>query len=390
MRINYTDAQWYCSTDSRFYPGTLSVTDGVITALTPKGELPPAAERTESLKGRLVIPGLVDVHTHGCMGSDFSSADGAGMRAMARAYAARGVTALMPTLASAPLSRMKTAVELIAGLREAGTGGARFLGVHLEGRYLNPAKRGAHAAELLTPLDPDELEELLFRACPPPAHVTAAYELDPTGQFLARVLSLGGTAGLAHTCADYDETMAAIEGGLTSVSHLFNTMHPLHHREPGPVCAALTTDVYTEVICDGRHVHPGMVRLAYAAKKRGRFVLVTDSMEATGMGDGEYRIAGMPVTVKDGEARTHDGALAGSLLHLMDGVHNLVRFAGITFGEAVLCATRAPADMVGCSTVGDLLPGRMADFLVLDTDDPCALTPGIAGVYLGGLPLHEA
>ena len=108
------------------------------------------------------------------------------------------------------------------------------------------------------------------------------------------------------------------------------------------------------------------------------------------MGDGEYRIAGMPVTVKDGEARTHEGALAGSLLHLMDGVHNLVRFAGITFGEAVLCATRAPADMVGCSTVGDLLPGRMADFLVLDTDDPYALTPGIVDVYLGGLPMHEA
>lgn len=390
MRINFTDAQWYCSADGRFYPGTLSVTDGVITALTPAGEIPPAAEETLFLGGRLVIPGLVDVHTHGCMGGDFTSADAEEMRVMARAYADRGVTALMPTLASAPLPRMKEAVEEIVALRESGTGGARFLGVHLEGRYLHPDRRGAHAPELLVPLDPDEMEDLLFRVCPPPAHVTAAYELDPTGQFLARVLSLGGTAGLAHTCADYDETMSAIERGLTSVSHLFNTMHSLHHREPGPVCAALTTDVYTEVICDGCHVHPGMVRLAYTAKKRGRFVLVTDSMEATGMGDGEYRIAGMPVTVKDGEARTHDGALAGSLLHLMDGVHNLVRFAGITFGEAVLCATRAPADMVGCSTVGDLLPGRMADFLVLDTDDPCTVSPGIDAVYLGGEPIHQA
>ena len=390
MQIRFTDALWYCSTDGSFSPGTLSVEDGVITAFTPEGETPPEAEQILSLGGRLVIPGLVDVHTHGCMGRDFSSANEAEMRAMARAYAARGVTSLMPTLASSPLPRMKEAVEQIAVLREAGTGGARFLGVHLEGRYLHPHRRGAHAAELLAPLDPDEMEDLLFRFCPPPAHVTAAYELDPTGQFLARVLSLGGTAGLAHTCADYDETMAVIERGLTSVSHLFNTMHSLHHRDPGPVCAALITDVYTEVICDGRHVHPGMVRMAYAAKKRGRFVLVTDSMEAAGMGDGEYRIAGMPVTVKDGEARTHEGALAGSLLHLMDGVHNLVRFAGITFGEAVLCATRAPADMVGCSTVGDLLPGRMADFLVLDTDDPYALTPGIVDVYLGGLPMHEA
>ena len=390
MRINFTGAQWYCSADGCFYPGTLSVTDGVITALTPAGEIPPAAGQSVSLGGRLVIPGLVDVHTHGCMGGDFTSADAAGMRAMARAYASCGVTALMPTLASAPYSRMKEAARQIAALREAGTCGARFLGVHLEGRYLHPDRRGAHAVELLAPLDPDEMEDLLFHVCPPPAHVTAAYELDPTGQFLARVLFLGGTAGLAHTCADYDETMAAIEGGLTSVSHLFNTMHSLHHREPGPVCAALTTDVYTEVICDGYHVHPGMVRLAYAAKARGRFVLVTDSMEAAGMGDGEYSIAGMPVTVKDGVARTHDGALAGSLLHLMDGVRNLVRFAGITFGEAVLCATRAPADMVGCSTVGDLLPGRMADFLVLDTDDPCAMSPGIDEVYLGGEPIHQA
>lgn len=303
---------------------------------------------------------------------------------MAASYAKSGVTALMPTLASASPDRLRSSSAKIASLRANGTGGARFLGTHLEGRYLNPAKRGAHAPELLAPLDPDELESVVFRMCPPPVHVSAALELDKSGEFLARILALDGTAGLAHTAATFDEAMTAIERGVTSFTHLFNAMSPLHHRDPGPICAALTTDAYVELICDGLHVHPQMVRLAYQAKKRGKFVLITDSMEATGAPEGEYTIAGMPVTVKDGRAMTHDGALAGSLLSLFDGVTNLVRFAGIPFGEALLCATRAPADMLGVDTVGDLLPGRMGDFLVLDSRDPSPEMPAMAEVWLGG------
>ncbi len=381
MQIQFTDALLYDSATGGFRPGGMTVADGRIIGLTAAGASAPAADRIVSLGGRRVAPGLVDVHTHGRAGHDFTTADEAAMRTMAASYARSGVTALMPTLASAPVDDLKTSSAMIAGLRDGGTDGARFLGVHLEGRYLNPGKRGAHAPDLIAPLDPDELEAVVFRMCPPPVHVSAALELDESGDFLARIRALGGTAGLAHTAATFDEAMTAIERGVTSFTHLFNTMPPLHHRDPGPVCAALTTDAYVELICDGLHLHPRMVRMAYAAKKRGRFVLITDSMEATGMGDGEYGIAGQPVIVKDGKALTLDGAMAGSTLSLFDAVNNLAAFADIPFGEALLCATRAPADMLGIDTVGDLLPGRMADFLVLDDAD----VPSIDEVWLGGV-----
>lgn len=386
MRIQFTDALIYDSAAGTFPAGTLTIDDGdgKIVAVTRGCAPAPAADRVVSLGGRLVAPGLVDVHTHGRAGYDFTTADEAKMLAMAASYAGSGVTALMPTLASAPVDDLKKAVSLIAAWREGDTHAARFLGVHLEGRYLNVAKRGAHSPNLIAPLDPDELEAVVFRMCPPPVHVSAAFELDENGKFLDRVLRLGGTAGLAHTAATFDQAMDALARGVTSFTHLFNAMPPLHHRDPGPVCAALTTDAYVELICDGLHLHPCMVRMAYAAKRRGRFVLITDSMEATGMGDGEYSIAGQPVTVKDGRALTADGALAGSTLSLFDGVTNLASFAGIPFGEALLCATRAPADMVGVDTVGDLLPGRMGDFLVLDSREPNPSTPKIAEVWLGG------
>ena len=381
MRTQFIDGFFYDSSSCTFFRGTLTATDGKILSLTPAGEPTPEAEQIISLGGRSVVPGLIDVHTHGRAGHDFAAADTAAMRDMAASYARSGVTALMPTLASAPKDELIAASARIADLRRQGTGSARFLGTHLEGRYLNLAKRGAHAAELLAPLDPDELEEILFRPCPPPAHVSAAYELDADGAFLARVLSCGGTAGLAHTAATYDETVRLLKAGVVSFSHLFNAMPPLHHRDPGPVCAALTTDSFAELICDGLHLHPAMVRMAYAAKGHRRTVLVSDSMEATGMPDGNYSIAGQPVTVRDGRALTGDGALAGSTLSLFDGVKNLAAFADIPFAEALYCATRAPADMLGLAHVGDLLPGRMADFLVLDSLDT---QPHIAEVWLGG------
>ncbi len=379
MQIQFTDARIYDSAAGEFIPGTMTVADGRITSVT-HGELSPTARVTVSLGGRRVAPGLIDVHTHGRAGYDFSTADEAGMRAMAASYLASGVTSLMPTLASAPTDALSASSAMIARLRDGGTGGARFLGTHLEGRYLNPAKRGAHAPELIAPLDGDELERVVFRMCPPPVHVSAAFELDADGAFLARIGQLGGTAGLAHTAATFDEAMLALDRGLTSFTHLFNTMPPLHHRDPGPICAGLTTDAYVELICDGLHLHPRMVRLAYRAKRRGRFVLITDSMEATGAGDGEYSIAGQPVTVKNGKALTHDGALAGSTLSLFDAVCNLAAFADIPFGEALLCATRAPADMLGVDHVGDLLPGRLADFLVLDDGEVTAIDE----IWLGG------
>lgn len=362
----------------RRLPGAVYVEDGMIVGVYAKGELPDVAPDTEVVDGcgMYLAPGLVDMHTHGIAGGDFISASPEKLTEMARAYLRGGVTSVMPTLASAPLPVMQEAIERICAVMDNGTDCGIFRGVHMEGRYLSPAKRGAHAPHLLAELAPDELETLIAPV-KGAVHVSAAFELDASGEFAARALSKGATLGLAHTTATYAQAKLAVERGVSSFTHLFNAMPPLHHRDGGAVCAAFDSDAYAELIADGVHVSPEMVALAYRNKKE-RLVLITDSMEATDCADGEYSIAGMPVTVKDGKAVTHDGAIAGSTLHLLDGVKNLAAFAGIPFEQALYNATLAPAKSLGLDTVGEITPGKRADMILLDE------THTVKGVFVGG------
>ncbi len=317
--------------------------------------------------GRLVIPGLVDIHTHGRAGGDFGTAAGDDLIRVAQSYLASGVTTVLPTLASAPLSELYAALDRISALAASGTLRLPYIaGIHLEGRYLNPNKRGAHAPELLAPLDPDELGTLLARI-PGARHITAALELDESGDFLRRALDMGATVGLGHTAADYRTATSLLGRGVSAMTHLYNAMQPLHHRDGGAVAAGLLSDKAScELICDGFHIAPEMVRLTYTLAG-DRTVLITDSMEATGCPDGEYAIAGMPVTVRNGQARTHDGAIAGSTLSMWQAVQNLRDFADISFEDALFAATLAPAREVGLEReLGSLEVGKRADLLVLD------------------------
>ena len=365
MNLFFENVNVYHSGSMRFLPGAVYVEDGLIRGVFAAGDAMPDAEAATVVDGRgmYLAPGLVDMHTHGIVGGDFITADGAKLAEMARAYLRGGVTSVMPTLASATVSDMQAAIARINAADDCGV----FCGVHFEGRYLNPAKRGAHAPGLLSGLDPDELEGLICNVCGA-VHVSAAFELDEDGTFAARALSKGATLGLAHTTATYAQAKQAIARGVRSFTHLFNAMPPLHHRDGGAVCAAFDSDAYAELIVDGVHVSPEMVALAYRNKKE-QLVLITDSMEATDCADGEYSIAGMPVTVKDGKAVTHDGAIAGSTLHLMDGVRNLASFAGIPFETALYAATMAPAKSLGIDgEVGEIAAGKRADLLLLDSD----------------------
>lgn len=369
MNLLIKNVNVYHSDSMRFVPGALYASGDLIKGVYPEGdalpEIPDA--RVVDGGGRYLVPGLVDTHTHGIAGGDFISASQEKMAEMARAYLRGGVTSVMPTLASAPLEDMVAAVKRITEMMRAGTDLGAFCGVHLEGRYLNAAKRGAHAPALLASLEAKELDVLIGEA-EGAVHVSAAFELDEDGAFAARALSLGATLGLAHTTATYAQAKLAISRGVNNFTHLFNAMPPLHHRDGGAVCAAFDSDVFAELIVDGVHVSPEMVALAYRNKKQ-QLVLITDSMEATDCADGEYSIAGMPVTVKDGKAVTHDGAIAGSTLHLLDGVKNLAAFANIPFEQALYCATAAPAKAMGLDAViGSLECGKRADMLLLDED----------------------
>lgn len=369
MKLLLKNVNVYHSGSMRFLAGAVYAEDGVICGVYPEGETLPDAADAQVIdgEGMYLAPGLVDMHTHGITGGDFLTAAPDKLAEMARAYLRSGVTSVMPTLASGTLDEMQMAVSHISDIMGSGKDSGVFCGVHLEGRYLNPAKRGAHAPHLLAAPDPDELEKMLDGARGA-VHVSAAFELDADGAFAARALSLGATLGLAHTTADYAQAKLAISRGVSCFTHLFNAMPPLHHRDGGAVCAAFDSDAYAELIVDGVHVSPEMVALAYRNKKE-KLVLITDSMEATDCADGEYSIAGMPVTVKNGRAVTHDGAIAGSTLHLLDGVRNLAAFAGIPFGQALYAATAAPAKAIGLDAeIGDVAPGKRADLLLLDGD----------------------
>ncbi len=317
-------------------------------------------ENAVDMGGALIIPGLIDVHTHGRGGFDFISATVTEMKEMRRLYAAKGVTTVVPTLASDTLENM---LDAVSRAKEAG-----FRAVHMEGRYLNPERRGAHHVSLLAPLS--EREAILFaeRAGNMKLHVTAAYELDRDGKFLSALLAHGATAGLGHTDADFETAMSLVARGVRSFTHLFNTMPPIHHRRGGAVMAGLLSDAYTEIICDGFHLAPETVSLVGKVKSPEKVVLITDSMEGTGCPDGNYSIAGNPVCLRGGKAYTLDGAIAGSTLELLDAVENYSAFRKIPFAGAVSCATSNPAAMIGLDDVGCIAPGKRADFLVLAGD----------------------
>ena len=334
-------------------------------------------------EGMYIMPGLVDVHTHGRAGYDFNTANADDCRIMRKAYASVGTTTVMATLASATYDSLVESIDASGRNRAAEGGMATFQGTHLEGRYINPKRRGAHHESLLFPLDKEELKGFINRMLPLPVHISAAAELDGGEEFVKTARALGATFGLAHSDATYDEAMKAVEWGVVSFTHTFNTMRPLHHREPGNIAASLMCDsAYSELICDGEHIHPIMIKLARRTKPADKIVLITDSLEAAGCSDGEYFIAGLPVIVKNGRATNTEGALAGSTLDLFTALKNYMKFTGKTLEEAIPCATSNPAAMVGISDIcGSIKEGLRADFIMIKDKN----SPAIESVWTCGV-----
>jgi N-acetylglucosamine-6-phosphate deacetylase len=309
----------------------------------------------------VAVPGFVDLHVHGYAGVDFAAADANAYRRAGAVMLASGVTAFQPTFVTAPED------ELVASLREVPSGdvGPRMLGVHLEGPFLSPLRLGMHPA--LAQRSPElELLARLLEAGPV-THVTLAPELDGALELVDALADAGVVAACGHTDATAEEARAAFGRGATHVTHLFNAMRPFAHRDPGIAGAALVRDdVTVELILDGRHVSDEAALVAWRSA-RGRVVLVTDGMAATGAGDGTWRMGPVAVEVRDGVVRTRDGVLAGSVLTMRDAIRNAVRL-GVAFEEAVDAATRVPARAARRPDVGTLTAGARADVVVLDGD----------------------
>ena len=366
------------NTDSASFINADILTDGTKIISVKENIDRDSADEVIGCAGKYIIPGLVDVHTHGRVGHDFNSITASDIAEMRASYAATGTTTFMATLASAPIDALYESAKTINDSRDVTPGTATVAGTHLEGRYLAPDCRGAHATELLAPLDGDEAGKLVDAMLPLPVHVSAALELADES-FYKAVLSRGATLGMAHSNATYDEAMHALDMGAVSFTHTFNAMRKIHHREPGNISASMLSDAYSEVICDGEHVHPAMVSMMDRLKPYGKLVLITDSMEGAGCPDGEYSIAGLPVFVKNGRAVNSDGALAGSTLDLFTALKNYMRFCSRTLEEAIPTATSNPAAMIGADKVcGKIEDGMRADFIILDSKENMNIVTVIA------------
>lgn len=315
-----------------------------------------------------VIPGLIDLHFHGCVGYDFCDGTQEAIDAIARHEASRGVTAICPATMTYPESVLGPIMDAAAAY-EAKRDGAALVGINMEGPYLSPDNIGAQNPAYLHLPDEAMFWRLQERSGNLIKLVDVAPEVDGALNFIQAVAP-NVRVSIAHTQADYSTTCKAIEAGARQMTHLCNAMPPLHHRKPGPIGAAFDhPEVTPELIADGVHIHPSMVRLLFAAFGDERVILISDSMMATGLEDGEYALGGQDVTVRGNVATLHDGTIAGSATDLMACVRVAVRDMGIPLESAVRAASVNPARALGLEGErGSIEVGKIADAVVLAED----------------------
>lgn len=365
--------------DGRFVRGGFSVENGRFAHVLE--DVPGPAE---DLDGALVIPGLVDIHVHGCAGADFSDGDYAGLVRMARYLARRGVTSFAPASMTLPYDALDKAFHAAARLhREGLADGARLMGIQMEGPFLSREKRGSQNPAYLRLPDWDRFLRLYDAAEGLLRIVDVAPELPGAVEFTRRA-SEKCRVSVAHTAAGYDQAAAVFDAGATHLTHLFNAMSGIHHRHPGPIGAASEREnVTAELICDGIHVHPSAVRMAFRLFP-GRICLISDALRCCGMADGSYSLGGQEILLSGGVARLTGGAIAGSAADLYQCMRQAVSF-GIPREQAVWAATALPARVIGReSETGAIADGRAADFVICGGE----LEP--EAVYLGGKRLEQS
>ena len=381
----FTDARLVGTPDPVSGPGWLATSAGSIAGFgrgTP-GDALRAGRTVVDLRGATLMPGFIDVHVHGAVGHEAMDGDVAGLLAMARFFASRGVTSFLPTTWTASRQATMAALDAIAEARSA-TGGARILGAHMEGPYLSQARCGAQDPTEIRSVDRDEAAAFLDTGAV--RLITVAPEAAGADDLLDECLRRGVTVSVGHTDATYEQVAAAIARGARHMTHTFNAMSPLRHRAPGAVGAALALPGFgAEVIADEVHVHPGAVRALVRARGADEVVLVTDAIRHTGSATTAGRLQGRPVAVRDGAVRFDDGQLVGSVLTMDLALRNVLHFTGRPLTELWPLVSRNPAASAGVAErTGRLEVGLDADLVVLDDEHSVVRT------VVQGRTVHDA
>ena len=315
-----------------------------------------------STNNEYLVPGFVDTHNHGCMGEDFSETDLNGLKRMEEFLYSRGVTTVLATTLSLPFKKIKQTVALIREYREKQEN-TSIAGIHLEGPFVNLKKKGAQNPAYIKSPNEKEIDFILENRDLIKV-ITLAPEV--VGNEVIKTLSSAGiTVSIGHTCADYKQSIEAIQAGVTRFTHLFNAMTPVHHRDLGSSGAGLLCDAYVEIICDMIHLSKETIQLVFKTKAPEKIIFISDAMEATGLQPGQYNLGGLRVNVDENSARLEDGTLAGSVLKLDEALANVYNHLSLPLENILKCLTKNPSVSSNIDS-GIIDVGKKADFVILD------------------------
>ena len=357
--------------DKAFVKGGIILDGDKIRQVYEEKDVPQLSGDVLDGKGCYAIPGLIDLHFHGCKGDDFCDGDKAAIGRIAEYEASVGVTAIAPATMTLPVEELEqilhTAAEYKKETKDCRK--ADFLGINMEGPFISPAKKGAQDARNILPCNVEICDRFLKASEGLVKFIGIAPEESEHAAEFIREVHERVNVSLAHTNADYDTAMEACRAGANHAVHLYNAMPAFTHRAPGVVGAVFDSkDVMAEIICDGIHIHPATVRNTFRLFGDSRVILISDSMMATGMENGKYELGGQEVTMKDRKATLADGTIAGSATCLFDCMKSVISM-GVSEREAILAATANPARSIGIfDEVGSLTPGKRADIVLADEE----------------------
>ncbi len=353
--------------------GYILIEDNQIKEVGLMEHAPQDADEIISLnEDQLVLPGFIDIHIHGVAGADAMDATEEALAVMAKELPKEGTTSFLATTMTQDSANIKKALQAIQSFKVNGNpaGETEMLGVHLEGPFISPLKAGAQPLHHIKNADVDLFKEWNEASGNAIKQVTLAPEQPGAKELIKHLRNSNIICSMGHTNATYEQASEAIEQGVSNATHLFNQMTGLHHRDIGAAGAALLDDrVFVEMIGDGIHISPEMIKLALRAKGKEKAILITDAMRAKGMADGQYDLGGQEVTVKGPEARLADGTLAGSILKMNDALKNVCHFTGYSLQEVVQMATVNPAKQLNVfDKKGSIAVGKDADIVIMDTN----------------------